>query len=248
MKILRDNKLATLTLVPIEATEEQVIASMATMLKAGDKLSYGGRGQDSEDKRFCTVHLHAGGRKEELVKTDRNVTVHRAVHVDSVELVLQGTTEEDKREVGSIRDMCYFGSSGLIFIGETEVDGKKAIVTTGLRCKHCGSGMIRYSDCEWKTCDVCAAKCEHAYVRGMIHGGDVGDMGVGEYCNKCGRSKPRAEGERKKTRIEHHLAVEKELGVKVIYRDGPPETPRQAIEVNRLIRRYGKSRRRDASA
>ena|SRR3989344_848223 len=248
MKIIRDKQLATLTLVPVEANEEQTIASIVAMLKPEDKLSYGGRGQDGDDDKFCTVHLHVGGRKEKKSETSGNVTVISTEHVDSVELVLRGTTEEDKHEVGRIRDMCYFGSGGLIFIGETEVDGKKAIVTTGLRCKHCGAGMIRYSDCEWKTCDACAAKCEHTYVPGMIHGGGVGDMGVGEFCDKCGRGKPKAEGEREKSKIEHHLAVEKELGVHVIYKDGPPTTPRQAVEVNRLIRRHSKSRRRDASA
>lgn len=245
MKIIRDKQLATLTLVP-EADEEQVIASIAAMLKPEDKLSYGGRGRDSGDEKFCTVHLHAGGHKELRTETTGNVTVHRTVHVDGVELILQGTTEEDKHEVGRIRDTCYFGSGDLIFLGETEVDGKKAIVITGLRCKHCGAGMIRYSDCEWRTCAVCAAKCEHNYVRGMIHGGSVGELGIGEFCDKCGRGKPRVEGEREKTKIEHHLAVEKELGVNVIYKDGPSITPRQAVEVGRLVRRYSKSLRRAA--
>ncbi len=241
MRIIRDKELSTLTFVPVEANEEQIVASIATMLKTEDKLSYGGRGQDSEDEKFCTVHLHAGGREEPRSETIGNVTVHRTVHVGSIELVLQGTTQEDKREVGRIRDMCFFGSSGLIFIGEADVDGKRAIITTGRRCKHCGAGMICYSDCEWKTCDVCAAKCEHNYVRGMIHGGSVGDMGVGEYCDRCGRGKPKVEGEREKTKIEHHLAIENELGMKVIYKDGPPITPRQAVEVNRLVRRHSKS-------
>ncbi|MBI3956359.1 MAG: hypothetical protein HY340_00005 [Candidatus Kerfeldbacteria bacterium] len=245
MKIIRDNPSATLTLVPVEADEEQVIASIAAILKPEDKLSYGGRGRDGDDDRFCTVHLHAGSREEERIETGRNVTIHRTVHVGGVELVLRGSTEEDKHEVGSIRDMCYFGSGGLIFIGMTEVDGKKAIVTIGKRCQHCGAGMTRFTECEWNTCDACAAKCEHNYVRGMIHGGGT-DMGVGEYCDRCGRGKPKAEGEREKSVIEHHLAVEKELGVTVIYKDGFPNTPRQAVEVGRLARRYAKSRRRAA--
>ena len=248
MKIIRDKQLATLTFVPVESAEEQIVASIVAMLKPEDKLSYGGRERDGDDDKFCIIHLHAGAREETQSKTEGNITVTRDVHVGGVKLTLVGTTEEDKHEVGRIRDMCYFGSGGLIFIGETEVDGKKTIVTTGLRCRHCGAGMIRYSDCEWKTCDACAAKCEHNYVRGMIHGGGVGDMGVGEYCDKCGRGKPKAEGEREKSKIEHHLAVEKELGVNVIYKDGPPVTPRQAVEVNRLVRRHSKSRRRDASA
>lgn len=245
MKIIRDKQLATLTFVPVEVDEEQVIASIAAMLKPEDKLSYGGRGRDGDDDKFCTVHLHAGGREEKRSETSGNVTMHRTVHVDSVELVLRGSTEEDKHEVGCIRDTCYFGSGGLIFIGKTEVDGKKAIITTAKRCKHCGAGMIRYSDCEWSTCDTCAAKCEHNYVRGAIHGGGT-DIGAGEFCDKCGRGKPKAEGEREKSIIEHHLAAEKELGVNVLYKDGFPGTTRQAVEVGRLARRYNKSRRRAA--
>lgn len=246
MKIIRDKQQATLTFVPVDASEGQIIASIATMLKAEDKLSYGGRGRDSDNERFCTVHLHAGGHEEERVETDRNVTVHRTVHVDGIKLVLQGTTEEDKREVGRIRDMCYFGSGGLIYIGETEIDGKKAIITTGLRCKHCGSGMIRHADCEWKTCDACAAKCEHTYVQGTIHGGNL-DIGFGEFCDKCGRGKPKINGSREKSVVEHHLAVEKELGITVIYTDGPLIGPRQAVEAARLIRRHKKSQRHSVS-
>jgi len=245
MKIIRDKQLATLTFVPVEADEEQVIASIAAMLKPEDKLSYGGRERDGNDDKFCIVYLHAGGHEEEQSETNRNVTVCRTVHVDSVKLTLVGTTEEDKHEVGHIRDTCYFGSGGLIFIGETEVDGKKSIITTAERCKHCGAGMIRYFDYKWSICDACAAKCEHNYVHGAIHGGGT-DIGVGEFCDKCGRGKSKTEGEREKSVIEHHLAVEKELGVNVIYKDEPPVTPRQAVEVGRLARRYSKSRRRAA--
>ena len=246
MKIIRDDQLATLTLIPVEGNEEQIITSIVAILKPEDKLSYGGRGRDGDDDKFCAIYLHAGGRKEKQSETIGNVTMIHTVHVDSVKLTLIGTTEEDKHEVNRIRNTCYFGSGGLIFIGETEVDGKKAIITTAERCKHCGAGMIYYLDCEWSTCDACVAKCEHNYVRGAIHGGST-DIGIGQFCNKCGRGKPKAEGEREKSVIEHHLAVEKELGVKVIYKDGPPINPRQAVEVNRLVRRHSKSRRRNAS-
>ena len=105
MKIIRDEQLATLTFVPVEADEEQVIASIAAMLKPEDKMSYGGRGQDGDDDKFCIVHLHAGGRKKKRSETSGNATMHRTVHVDSVELVLRGTTEKDKHEVNRIRDV-----------------------------------------------------------------------------------------------------------------------------------------------
>ncbi len=246
MKIVRDKQLATLTLVPVELDEEQVIASIAAMLKPEDKLSYGGRGQDGDDNKFWTVRLHAGARKERQSKTEGRITVTQDVHVGGVELVLRGSTEEDKYEVNSIRNTCFHGgSSGLIFLGTLEVDGKTAIVTTAKRCKHCGAQMIRYDDCEWNTCDACAVKCEHNYVHGAIHGGNT-DIGVGEYCNKCGRGKPKAEGEREKTLIEHHLAAERELGMHVVYKDGPPMTPNQAVEFRRRARGYIRSRSRSS--
>ena len=233
MRIIRDEKSATLTFVPVEMAEEQIVASIAAILKPEDRLSYGGRSQDGDDAKFCIIHLHAGGREEWRAETCGGMTVHHTVHIDSVELVLRGSTEEDKHEVGRIRDMCFFGSSGLIFICETEVDGKRSIVTTGLRCKHCGAGMIRYNDCEWKTCDACAAKCEHNYVRSMIHGGGL-DIGIGEACNKCGRGKPKTEGGREKTQLEHHLAVERELGVNIIYKN-TPLTPSQIDHLQKVV-------------
>lgn len=203
MRVIRDEKLATYTLVPIEQEEEQILASIAATIQTGDKLSYGGRGRDGEDDKFCTVHLHIGG----------------------VELVLGGSTEDDKYEVNGIRNTCYFGSGGLIFLGVVEVDGKKAIVTTAKYCKQCGGAMINCFACEWGICDACAAKCEHLYERGSIHGPKI-DIGMGEFCGLCGRGKPKAEGEREKSQLEHHLAVERELGVKVIYKN-TPLTPSQ---------------------
>lgn len=243
MRIICDQAGGTLTFVPVEPDEERVIASIAAILKPEDTLSYGGRGQDGDGDKFCTVHLHAGASRETQSKTEGNVTVTRNVHVGGVELMLRGSTEDDKYEVNGIRNACYLGSGKPIFLGETTVDGRKAITVTMGRCKHCGAGMINSSACEWGTCDACVAKCEHSYVRGFIHGGGT-DIGVGEYCNKCGRGKPRAEGERKKSQIEHHLAVERELGVTVLYKDGFPRTPREVVEVGRLARRYDKAQSR----
>lgn len=241
MKIIRDEDLATLTLVPVEPEEEQVIAVISAMLKPEDRLCYDGRSEDGDGDKFCKIHLHAGGHREERREISGKATLVRQVYVDSIELILRGSTEDDKHEVGRIRDICFFGSSGLIFLEETEVDGKKAIVTTGKRCKLCGVGMIKRAACEWSTCDECAAKCEHNYIRGAFHGGGV-DIGVGDFCSICGRGKPKEEGVRRKTQIEQHLAVEKELGMLVLYdHDGIPLTPRQLVQLNRLARRYEKA-------
>jgi len=218
MRIIRNERLATYTLVPVESEEQQILASIAAVLKPGDKMSYGGRRRDGDGDEFCAVCLHAGAQTEVQSKTEGRITVTQNVHVGGVELVLRGSTEDDKYEVNGIRNTCFFGSSGLIFLGEVEVDGKQAIITTAKYCKFCGGAMISYLACEWSICDACAAKCEHEYKRGPVHGPEI-DIGMGEFCRLCGRGKPKAEGEREKSQLEHHLAVEHELGVNLIYKN-----------------------------
>lgn len=244
MKVVKDSQAATLTLVPVEAGEAEVLASMLATLKPEDKLVYGGREKDGEGDKFCKIHLHVGSHKEERTEVRGKITIRCTLNVGGVELVLCGSTEEDKQEVGRIRDTCYFGSGGLIFLGEAEVDGKRVMVTTAKRCKHCQAGMIRHTECEWSTCDACAGKCEHNYVRGAIHGGGT-DIGMGEFCDKCGRGKPKTKGEREKSVLEHHLAAVRENVVdELIYKDGPPNTPEEVVNLNRLVRRYAKSKAR----
>jgi hypothetical protein len=244
MRIIRDQQMGTLTLVPVVPEEEQVVDAIVAKLKPNDKLSYSGRDQDGDDGKFCVVHLHAGGHEEEKVETIGNTTLHRRVHVGSVELVLCGSTEEDKYQVNGIRNMCFFGTGGLIFLGATEVDGKKSIVTTGKRCKHCDANMAMRHECESETCDACAAKCDHVYKRGMTHGPHDGP-GIGWFCSKCGRGKPLADGEREESAIEQHLKLDKELGIKVIYK-GPPFTPQDAVKVARVARGHKKAKARSA--
>lgn len=249
MKIIRNDKLATWTFVPVETEEEQIVASIIAMLKPKDKLSYGGRSRDDEAYKFCTINLHAGAEKKPEIEVDGNFTIHRTVYVGGVKLTLRGTAEEDKEEIWSIRACCNY-SDGLIFLGETEVEGKKAAVVTGGPCKHCGAGLL---DAEWKTCDACAAKCGHIYVHGAIHGGGT-EIGVGEFCKICGRGKPRPAGEREKSPMEQRLAAEKELGIpvftKVYTEEGMyPMASKEIVEMSRLNRRHHKSlQRRNISA
>lgn len=248
MKIIRDEHLATLTLVPVDLDEEEVVVSLAAMLKPEDKLVYGGRGQDSDNNEFCVVYLHAGSQKEERTEEKGNITMHEFVHVGGIKLILQGSAEEDKREVGRIRDICYYGSSGLIFLGETVIEGKQALTITAKRCKVCNKNMIRRVECEWSICDECAAKCEHKYVLGAIHGGGV-NLGVGEYCDICGRGKPKLKTERQKSEIEHFLAAERELGMMIICDvEGIVMTPTQVVQMNRIARRYAKAQQRQLNA
>lgn len=242
MHIIRDEKQATFTFIPVEAEEEQVIKSIVEKLQPEDFIFYGGKSRDKIDKS-CIIYLHAGSHEEERSRTEGKITINHWVYVGGVKLTLIGTTKDDKHEVGCIRDTCYFSTGGLIFLKKTEVDDKIAIVVTAMRCKHCNAGMIDMGSCEWKTCDACAEKCQHTYSRGAIHGGGI-DIGVGDFCDKCGRARPKEKNEREKSVIEQHLAVEKELGMNVFYKDSQIQTPKQAVEYERLKRRYKKSVRR----
>jgi len=213
MRVIRDAELATWTFVPVSSAEEQVLSSIAATVKPGDKMGYNGRSDDSEG--YCAVRLHAGGHQEDI--KEGNVT-RMGVWMGGIDFVLEGSDVADKQEVGCIRDTCFFGTGGLIYLGSIEVEGKKAIVVTGSYCKLCGAAMIGLL-CEWKVCDACSAKCSHQWERGMVHGGSAGDIGVGEYCTICGRGKPRANGEPEPSQLERHLAVEREFGVQIIYKD-----------------------------
>jgi hypothetical protein len=68
--------------------------------------------------------------------------------------------------------------------------------------------------------------------------------GFGEYCSKCGTGKPLAEGEREKTKIEQELEIQNKLGIMIAYKNGPPHSPKQALEMNRVVKRYRRAKAR----
>ena len=180
MEISRNKEAGTLTLVPIEPNEVRVVNDIIATLKPEGKLSYCGRGKDEN----YTVRLHVGGREER--ETQGKWT--RSVYIGGIELVLCGTSESDKGEVANLGNICHFGGSELIFIGETDVDGKRSIIITPKRCKSCGKNIATLAECEWGICNVCATVCEHHYVNYFAHG-EAGSLFYDEFCDKCGRSK-----------------------------------------------------------
>jgi len=244
MKIIRNEKSTAFTFVPTNKKEERILSDIASTVKENDKLEYGGRADDGDCGTFVTVTLHAGGKKERVTKDLGGGSTYTSdEYVGSVKLVLRGRTKADKYRVNGIRNTCFFGSDGLIYLGKTEVDGKTSIIATASRCKVCDEGMLDHHACEWKTCDSCAKKCDHKYERGAIHSSTL-DLGVGEYCTKCGRCPPKEEGEREKTQIEQHLAVEDELGITMIYKNVTPSRPKDLVNAKRLVRRHAKANRK----
>jgi hypothetical protein len=213
--------------------ERATLSDMARVTTSGERIGYGGFQREDDDSGVGIVHLHAGSTREERVRTEGSVTFHRWEHVGGVHLALEGTTDEDKKAIARIRRICFF-SGGLIFLGKYQVHGTSVLTVTGTYCKKCSAPIIDSGRCEWKTCAACVATCTHQYVRGAIHGGGL-DIGVGEFCGICGIGKPEDENAPQRSLLEHHLAVERELGVNLFYRDGPFPTPRHAALFEAIV-------------
>lgn len=242
MRIIRDEKSKTITLLPMEIEEAETLKLIAEKGKPGEQLRYGGCSSDDPEYKFCIVYLYFGSERKDVVKeeTANFKLVHRGANVGGIQFALRGTTEQDKYEINGIRNTCYFGSGGLIYLGKVEVDGKVGIVCTAKYCSKCGATMLGRLECEWNICDDCAKKCRHAYERGAIFGPGV-DIGMGEFCGKCGRARKRGgtvKKDRAKSTTEQHVAVQKELGIPIIYKN-TFLTPDQLLYLEKLAKSAG---------
>lgn len=217
MRIVPGREHATLLLVAVSAEEEAVIGMVSESITRGDKIDYLGREKDS-DSRFVKLRFNAGGVREQKSEVIGTTTFAREVSTGGVDFMLCGTKESDKREIGNIRDACFFGSGGLIFLGRTSFEELPAMLVTLALCKSCGGPMVEMVECEWGICNSCSVKCAHDYERGAVHGGGV-DVAMGEFCKTCGRAKPKAADEPEKSQAERHMEVERELGVTILYKN-----------------------------
>lgn len=195
MRIVRDDQLATWTLCPSDSEEEESVRRALALLSPGARLTYAGRARDPRDPEVCVVKLHVGGRREKEIPTEECITIAEEVSVGGMPFNLQGETPQDQEEIWHIRNTCYFGAGGLIFLGTIEVSRRPCLICTAMYCQRCGAAMIDSLACEWSTCSACAAVCDHAYVQGRLHSNGV-DIGMGEFCQICGRSKPKEPHER----------------------------------------------------
>jgi hypothetical protein len=241
MQIVRNDEAATWTFFSTNPAEEEIVRGIAT-LEPKTKLSQLGSKSD-EDGRPRINYFGYHGKHVPKVEKTGNITVHQTVYEGGVKFTLEGTSADDKRQGGSIRDVSFFGSSGLVFLGTTEVDGKLGVILTAMFCTKCSAPMISLSAVEWRICNACAAKCEHRYVRGIVHGGKAGNMGMGEYCEICGRGKPEPEGTRQKSQLERELEVQRETGVTVFDRDTGMDL-QQITQAERLMRKHRRAKAR----
>ena len=212
MKIVTDAENGTWTFVPKRMREEIVIHAIAEILKPGDKIAYGGRSGIGDKLK---LYLYSGSKEIRKTTKKGNVSFTESAFIQGRKLILRGSNRNDRDEVCAIRDVIYFGSGGLIYLGQTEIDGVLSIIVTGTKCKHCENNTISLGECHWKTCKSCCAKCEHHYIRSTVIGTGFG-IAMGEFCDICGDTKPWTDEQNAMSNYERHREVEFELGVIVI--------------------------------
>ena len=185
MRIREKPDASEFLLIPANEEEQELMARIAAELAAGQAVNYDGRCADPDDSEYTCVKLYIGGRREEVVTQVAEGfkwTSHE--YVGGVLLLLKGEEEQDKGLVWNIRNMYFFGTAALLYLGETAMDGQAAYRFTGCRCKLCGAVTV-YRHCEHKICKACAEKCSHEWTKGHVHGSGV-DVALGTYCKICG--------------------------------------------------------------
>lgn len=186
MRIIRNDQLATWTFVPIEKGEQEILDVIARTLNPAKRemLVYGGREEDDEDRRFFKIHLFAGA-----YRAIRDLIFSQDfVFLGGVELVLCGSSDKDKHEVGCIRGVCFVSSCDLIFLDVVWIGRKRCLLVTAKYCKFCGATMIDFDGCYSGVCNYCAEKCEHLHRWGRANSDR-------EFCVRCCRIRPREGGE-----------------------------------------------------
>lgn len=167
MRILADRKGGRITLQPATEEEAQSLRSLAESLTTPrQKLKYAGRKTNDDGE---TIQL-------KFEQSDDQI------------FVLTPTEEEDRNNLGMMRDTCFFGSSGMFYIETVKADGGMEILFTMGQCNVCNRDVITMDEVSWKTCKSCKMECSHEWEEGIIHEGQA--IGTGEFCKKCGFGNP----------------------------------------------------------
>ena len=210
MRIFRDIVAGTLALIPADRGEKRTMINVLGAITSGRRLWYCGR-RDTDHDPAQALMFRAGGYSEQFIEASPFCTYRGYRYKGGVLLVLRGTNLRDKKLLLGVRSAVYMNGGTLHLLQQLRGGGA---VFTAKRCKHCRTPMIDRISCEWNTCNLCALVCVHEYERGAVTGGGV-DIGIGEFCGKCGRGKPLP----RLTQDEHHMAVGAEFGIQVIETD-----------------------------
>lgn len=206
------------TLIAVSEDEATLVSNATALLQVKDKIIYRGSSSNRETRELKHIRFHVGGKPEQkITRNPSGGSTHETIYVGGVEVIVEPSTPYSRMVMGGMRDTCFFADGCIYFIEASSIQGLPTIVCTGSFCKHCNSPILKPGRCEWHTCDACVEKCEHEWKEGSVHGGDAGDLGLGQYCGKCGIGKPN--GISKLPISVQHLMLQKQYGMTVMYSD-----------------------------
>ncbi len=171
MKTKYDSEKGLFSISSSDEEEKKLLNKIRRKLKPKNILKYNGRSGAN-----CNDPL------------DKRMVIHFIF--ENQEVSIKATADSDEDPIRWIRDALFFGSGSLKLIKCEKKDGVLWVSFCVAFCKHCDKPMIDMGRVEHGTCDDCAKKCEHTYIEGFVHGGRAGQIGVGQFCSKCGMGKP----------------------------------------------------------
>jgi len=153
MRISLSVEMGILVFYPTHSAERELVNFIIKTVSLGEKLDYDGCIEQEDDS--YGVYFLIGAKKDRVSRNKGTFTLISSGLKGGRRFTLRGTTRNDEKLVRYIRDMCYFASAGIIYLGDIKTEsGESAIVFTGARCVNCNAAVIGLR-CECKLCNDC---------------------------------------------------------------------------------------------
>lgn len=187
MHVIADPQTQTYRVTPVTFGERMVVRRhILPHVKVGDVLSYHGRHGEPEHPDFNLRFNLGGERCEVKSRAPGGTTFIQTGYRGGVTFRMRGTRPEDRAVLSEMRDMCFFGSGGLVITNiEDGGESEPTLECAGVLCKHCQK-PVGGLQAQHKVCPECAKKCVHEWEESAAHGYDIGSIAVADVCTKCG--------------------------------------------------------------
>ena len=192
---------------PTNEEEEKFL----NLINPKTELRYNGMIRDSNHPKNISLKFIVNGTWGTHREVVDGVQVKKSGFSGGMQLIVNGESLDDKKNIASIRDICYFKTGGIIFISSHDTEKKKSYLLCGNFCSQCSSPLIDLVSCGKTTCDDCAKKCNHQYEKMPVHGDGI-ILAVGECCEKCGRIRPGTEPDKNISQKAHIARACREFG------------------------------------
>jgi hypothetical protein len=166
MKVVDEKDNGVFLLLPESDWEGLDNLAIFATARLGGELAYAGRVSE-KGSRFFSMKFKTG----------------------DIQLVVKGSTEEDKLAIAKLRSLCFHGTlNRMVLHGFVPTDYGIGLVLTSAYCKNCGRPIIERAS--WEMCHDCAEKvCPHeSYEKRMLSDGQGAFLC--RICVKCGLPDP----------------------------------------------------------